>query len=61
MNRKKATVAETPDEDPRGENGTVSETCNVDGCDKKPVAQLTTAPMDDGYRCRDCLIFDLGL
>lgn len=35
----------------------MSETCDVDGCAKAPVADLLDA--SDGLRCRDCLLYDL--
>ena len=37
-------------------------TCNVDGCDDDAVAAIVgEGGYDTAYRCRDCLVFDLGL
>jgi hypothetical protein len=36
--------------------------CNVEGCEADAIATIVGADgYRPGYRCRDCLVFDLGL
>lgn len=72
----RATVAETPDDDPRGEGGGHGfirpsaetndgfPTCDVDGCGGRAVARLVVPAIppegDTGLRCSTCLKFDLN-
>ena len=72
----RATVAETPDADPRGEEGGHGfihpsgetndgfPTCDVDGCGGRAVARLVVPAIppeeDTGLRCSTCLKFDLN-
>ena len=72
----RATVAETPGDDPRGEEGGHGfihpsgetndgfPTCDVDGCGGRAVARLVVPAIppeeDTGLRCSTCLTFDLN-